>query len=562
MGKLRQTLRALFPKIDARSFQWNGPPPNTYYSWGRPGYTGYHTPKEQTPNDWQTYVDLLYKSSPVVFMAAQARANLFSEIRFQWRPVKEVATQFNLHGTLELELLEKPWPGGTTKDLCKRALLDADAAGNFFARREVSLKGKKRLRRLRPDWVTIELNDAADKIVESDIDHYAYWPGGVDSGNDPVRIEIEDMVHWAPIPDPNSMFLGMSWLTPIINEVLAEKAATRHLLNFFKKGAQLGIIAMIREGVEMDYDDMVQAREEFFAGHVGEANAYEPMWAGPAYDFKVIQNDLKSLDLGSVRAHVEAHITGAAGVPAVMLGLAEGQSTSALGVSNYKPAAEGFVDRTMRDLWHSFCDALEPVVGEPHDKEGVVIRGQRLWYSDADISVLNRDRKEDADIMSSNLTAIMAATTQGATFESAKLAVQSGDIKKLKHTGDRSVQLQQESEVNKTKLEAIAIAIKAGATQESAVLAVEADDLSKLVFEAPPEEETPEEEEPSTEEEPPDDTQNEEGELWQTLTKTLRPQSPRNVLCLLPSRCTVRLVPLPLTSVRLMPMRTTRKMVR
>jgi len=510
-------LSKLFPKIDERAFQWNPPSNSSMYTFGSRGYNGYYTDKEQTPNDWQTYIDMLYKSSPVVYMAAQARANLFSEIRFQWKPVNEVATQFNLHGTTQLEILENPAPGWTTKDLCKRALLDVDLSGNFFARKETNLAGKTRLRRLRPDWVTVELTASANTSIEYDIDHYAYWPGGNIGSDNVVRIEPEDMVHWAPVPDPNSLFMGMSWLTPTVNEVLAGKSASRHLYNFFKKGAQLGIVAMVKEGVDASIEDMRMAKDEFVTAHRGAENAYEPLFVGPAIDLKVFQNDLKSMDLSAVRAHVEAHITGAAGVPAVMLGLAEGQSTSALGVSNLKPAVEGFVDRTMRDLWHSFCDALSHVVDQPRDKNGKIIPGRRLWYTDADISVLNRDRKEDAEIMASNMTAIISATTNGADFDSAKQAVQSGDIKKLKHNGMYSVQLQtleqmqQDAEVTKTMMEAINAALKAGATQESAVIAVKTNDPSKLVFEKEPaetEDKAPdspkenEEEAPSTEEEP------------------------------------------------------------
>jgi hypothetical protein len=76
------------------------------------------------------------------------RARLFSEARFQFQRMR-AGRPGDLYGTEALKPLESPWTNGTTSQLLKRALLDVDLAGNFYAVR----RGK--IRRLRPDWVTI-----------------------------------------------------------------------------------------------------------------------------------------------------------------------------------------------------------------------------------------------------------------------------------------------------------------------------------------------------------------------------------------------------------------------
>ena len=40
------------------------------------------------------------------------------------------------------------------------------------------------------------------------------------------------MCHFAPIPDPLSRFIGMSWLTPILREIQSDQAMGKHQTKF------------------------------------------------------------------------------------------------------------------------------------------------------------------------------------------------------------------------------------------------------------------------------------------------------------------------------------------
>ena len=134
-----------------------------------------------------------------------ARMLVFSEARFQFRQLQN-GRPGQLFGTQDLQILEVPWPNGTTGDLLARAIQDVDLEGNFYAYRE----GGK-LHRMRPDWVTIVLgsrtNDAeAGFQADAEVAGYLYHPGGRQRSRDPVAFLPEQVAHWAPLPDPEAQF--------------------------------------------------------------------------------------------------------------------------------------------------------------------------------------------------------------------------------------------------------------------------------------------------------------------------------------------------------------------
>ena len=57
-----------------------------------------------------------------------------------------------------------------------------------------------------------------------------------------MRFLAGEVAHFAPIPDPEARFRGMSWLTPVIREVMADKAATLHKERFFENAATPNLI--------------------------------------------------------------------------------------------------------------------------------------------------------------------------------------------------------------------------------------------------------------------------------------------------------------------------------
>jgi len=177
-----------------------------------------------------------YRSNGVVFACMLVRQMLFSEARLQYRQLRK-GRPGDLFGTNELGLLERPWKNGTTGDLLSRMIQDADLAGNHFS----TVRGtgtNRHIRRMRPDWVTIVMGSPNDPAVTSaDLDAellgYVYHP----PTGDPITLLPEEVCHFAPIPDPLASYRGMSWLTPLIREIMSDGAMTTHKLKYFENGA-------------------------------------------------------------------------------------------------------------------------------------------------------------------------------------------------------------------------------------------------------------------------------------------------------------------------------------
>lgn len=391
------------------------------------GYT-LNARQEEPDASFVGYVSGLYRANPVVFACMQARALLFSEARFQFRQIKG-GRPGDLFGTPELAVLEEPWPNGTTRDLLLRAIQDVDISGNFYAVREGD-----RLYRLRPDWVSIILGSQRDPddpglAYDSEVLGYLYKPGGR-AEDEPTLFLTEQVCHFAPIPDPLANFRGMSWLTPVIRDVMGDQAAAEHKLKFFENGATVNLAIGFPPDISKDlFDKYVEAIK---AGHEGASNAYRTLFLGGGAQPIPIGANLEQVDFKVVQGAGETRIAAAAGVPPVIVGLSEGLAAATY--SNYAQSIRRFTDLTMRPLWGKMADSLASIVTEPSQAS--------LWYDDRDIPALAEDQKDLAEIKQSQASQIKTLIDAGFEADSVVAAVTSSDFSRLTHSGLFSVQLQ------------------------------------------------------------------------------------------------------------------------
>lgn len=391
--------------------------------------TTWATTREEIADDFSGLVEGAYKRNGIVFSCMLARQLLFSEARFQFQQMRG-GRPGDLFGNESLGIIERPWPGGTTGDLLSRAIQDVDLAGNFFAVRRTG-----RIRRLRPDWVTIVLGSETDSDSDSwDIDAevlgYIYHPGGRYSDRDPVYLLREQVAHFAPIPDPQAAYRGMSWLTPIIREVIADSAARDHKVKFFENGATPNLF------VSLDIEDPDKFKrwvEGFDTEHKGVANAYKTLFLGAGSTATVVGSSFQQIDFKTVQSAGEVRIASASGMHPVIVGLSEGLQGSSLNSGNFTAARRLTADKTLRPLWRNLAGSLETIVPAPE--------GSRLWYDDRDIPFLADDVKDAAEVQAQQSSAIRQLVDAG--FEPATVieAIVSGDLSRLNHSGLMSVQL-------------------------------------------------------------------------------------------------------------------------
>lgn len=419
--------------------------------WSQPDWANLGAPwstpdREVIGNDFLGYVQGAYKANGPVYSTIAARQAIFSQVRFGWREFNDLRPG-ELFSSPELSLLNKPWPGATTIDLLARMEPVASLAGNYYAtkcdnagRLGNAARGPGlRIVNMRPDWVTIVIASPSDDPwdLRAYIAGYIYESMGNRGAGEPragaVLLMPDEVCHYAPYPDPAMRFRGMSWLTPVLREIQADKAATVHKDKFFANGAVLSTVVKFEKETTKEVFDEFVAR--FKASHQGEENAYKTLFLGGGADVTIVGADMKQLEFAAVTAAGETRIASAGGVHPVIIGMSEGLNGSSLNEGNFAAARRMVADKTMRHLWGIASSSLEVLVEPPRETAS-------LWYDTRDVAFLREDLKDLAQIQSTEAKTIRNLVDAGYAPDSVTAAVMNEDWSLLIHSGLYSVQLQ------------------------------------------------------------------------------------------------------------------------
>jgi phage portal protein BeeE len=387
--------------------------------------------REEVGRDFEGLTTGAYQGNGVVFTCLNARMALFKQARFMYRQLRS-GTPGDLFSTPDLDILREPWANGTTSDLLARMIQDADLGGNSF-----KVRRPGRILRLRPDWTVIIHGSANDADVgmwdpEAELLGYAYQPGGPAGRKPWVFYQPSEVAHFAPIPDPLAPARGMSWLTPLVREIEADSAMTAHKLAYMRNGATPNLVVT---GVPAPTPEKFrQWVDELGSKHDGIRNAYKTMYLTAGVTATVVGNDLAQVDFKVTQGAGETRIAAAAGVPPIVAGLSEGLQGSSLNAGNFQAAMRRFADLTGRSLWEDAAGALGTIVARKP--------GAELWYDDRYIPALKDDIKDAAEVQQLQAAAIRQYVDAGFEPDSVVDAVNAGDLKRLKHSGLYSVQLQ------------------------------------------------------------------------------------------------------------------------
>lgn len=379
---------------------------------------------------------MAYKRNAIVFACMAARMDLFSQARFRYQRFRDGQPD-EMFGDRSLSILEEPWPTGTTGDLLARALVYADLAGNAFP---VRRKGTNVIRLPRPDWVTMVLGsmrepDMSADAMDAELIGIVYHPGGRNSGRTPEVFLRGEFAHFAPYPDPEAPWRGMSWLVPVVREIQADSSATSHKLKFFEQGATPNMVVSLDKDIGLEaYNAFVDAMEK---DHAGLANAYRTLYLGGGAKVEVVGKDLQQLDFKATQGAGETRIIGASGMHPVILPASEGMQGSSLNAGNFAAARRIVADKTLRSLWSKFAGSMQAIVPPP--------AGSRLWVDEKDIPFLREDAKDRAEILQIKAAAARQLADGGWVPDEVIAAVEAEDIRLLigSHTGKLSVQLQE-----------------------------------------------------------------------------------------------------------------------
>ena len=395
---------------------------------------------ERVPTSFAGYASSGMKGNGVVFACMAVRQHVFSSIRFRFQRLRD-GKPSDMFGTPALRLLERPAVGDTTQDMLSRMIQHADLAGNSYTVLDTPLTrlggdDQAELVQLRPDWVDIMVASRMRPTGPLGFKRVAYFytEGGPTSGNDPTPLMLDEVAHFAPIPDPMANFRGMSWLTPVVREIENDTLMNTHKRRFFENGATPNMI--IKHPVGANRDKVLDWAKRLEAEHAGSTNAYKTLNLYPGADATVVGSNMEQLDFKSVQGAGETRIAAAAGVPVTIVGLSEGLQGSSLNAGNYSAARRRFADGTMHPLWQNAAGSLETVVPPPASDT-------RLWYDADDNPFLREDEKDAAEITQTRVATLASGIQAGFTPDSmAKFLQTSDDFRVLEHTGLYSVQLQ------------------------------------------------------------------------------------------------------------------------
>lgn len=372
---------------------------------------------------------LNYKTNATVFACMLLRQSVFAEITFRYAGMQD-GKLGKFFGGPGLEILQHPWPNGTTGELATRMIQDVDLTGNFYA---VERNGRLYRRDPRYTYIVLDGNPLEEEFV--DVAGYIYQPQGPLAGTGQTFTYLpEEMCHWSPLTDPYAEYRGMSWLTPVLREIHADKAAMDHQIEFFENGATPNMVVKFPEGV-MNQDEFDRFKAKMNAEYNGPGNAYKTLYLAPGADVTTVGAKLNELDYDEFAAINEQRIAAAAGVPPSLVATKESLKGSSLNVGNYQAARRRFADATMRPLYRSGAAALETLAPAPNSNS-------KLWYDDSQIAFFREDRGDQAMIEQTKSTTIMQLVNSGYTPLTVVQAVEQEDMTLLEHSGLFSVQLQ------------------------------------------------------------------------------------------------------------------------
>jgi hypothetical protein len=358
-----------------------------------------------------------YGSSAVVASAEIVRMSLLAEAVF----CLQAKDDKHLFGNTSLRILEEPWPDGTSGDLLKWMELDGGLPGNAYIWRP---PGEDRLVRLRPDWTVI-----VTELVEvpgggnyrRKIGYWVEPPKGVQGQGKGQFYPAEEVAHWAPLPDPQASFRGMSWLTPIAREIAADDGLTQYKIRYLENAASPNMLIKYAQKLAPGTVDRI--RERITARYGGVSNAFKTLILDQGADATVIGNSLQQMDFSNVEGAGEQRILAASLVPGVLVGLEPLRGAG----RGYQESMQKLANIWARPAWRGVCGVLSKFVDDP----SVAAGGSRLWFDTADIAALQDGEMERAQAALVRMQAVLAGIQAGCTLDSIVAAVDSGDYTKL-----------------------------------------------------------------------------------------------------------------------------------
>lgn len=240
------------------------------------------------------------------------------------------------------------------------------------------------------------------------ITHYDYQPGG----GIPVRLGLDDVVHFRDGLDPTNPMKGMSRVKAVLREVFTDEEAAAYTSTLLTNMGVPGIVvspepdAAGMGGVPGD-DELAGVKAKFEQATTGGNRGRTIVMRG-ATRLQTFGFNPQQMNLRDLRRVPEERITAAIGVPAIVAGMGAGLDKATF--ANFGEARETAVEEALIPLWGDFARVIQKRIMP--DFVGKLRRQMVVDFDLSEVRVLKEDQDKIADRMERLVTAGIAKVSE------------------------------------------------------------------------------------------------------------------------------------------------------
>jgi len=162
------------------------------------------------------------------------------------------------------------------------------------------------LQRLRPESVTILLEPVEHRYGGSLGMRKAGYLYAEDDSAEPVLLDLAEVAHFAPLPDPRFQFRGMSWLSAVLPDVDIDSALQDFKQNFIDNQATPNLVISFDPTVTPE--TFKRLTEVIKSKAAGTSNAGKTLALGGGADVKVVGSNFEQLAIKAVQGAGETRM--------------------------------------------------------------------------------------------------------------------------------------------------------------------------------------------------------------------------------------------------------------
>lgn len=226
----------------------------------------------------------------------------------------------------------------------------------------------------------LKVRDGAGRVVELwYLPHFQVTPRftdkgvllyGVNDGQAKKTYDARDIVHFRNGIDPDNALRGLSPLKAVLREIATDNECTVYDASLLRNMGIPGVIISPEAGTTIDDAGAQTIKQRFTEKFTGDKRG-EPLILPSPIKVDAPGFNPEDMALDRIRNVPEARITGAIGIPAMVLGLAVGENQRTY--SNMKEAREAAAEEFLIPTYSSIADDVDMQL------VGVYDEGRRLF---------------------------------------------------------------------------------------------------------------------------------------------------------------------------------------